>query len=136
MYAPSASNRQPWHFVLTDNREIFGKIMEVHPHATMLAQAQWAIVVCGDEKTALSPEYWPVDCSAATQNILLAAHGMGYGAVWLGIYPRTERMAALKTLLELPAHIHAFSVVSVGVPAQETGIPERFHSDRIHIDRW
>ncbi|MDR1667068.1 MAG: nitroreductase family protein [Bacteroidales bacterium] len=136
MYAPSAANRQPWHFVLTESKEIFGQIIDVHPHAAMLAQAQWAIVVCGDEKAALSPEYWPVDCSAATQNILLAAHGMGYGAVWLGIYPRTERIAALKALLSLPVHIHAFSVVSIGIPAQTFPLPERFHLEKIHFDRW
>jgi nitroreductase len=61
---------------------------------------------------------------------------MGYGAVWLGIYPRRERMTALKALLNLPAHIHAFSVVSIGVPAQTLHIPERFHPEKMHFDRW
>ena len=137
MYAPSARNRQPWHFVLLNDREVFGKILDFQPHTKMLEQAQWGIVVCGDEQLAHTPEYWPVDCAAATENILLAAHGMGYGAVWLGIYPRRERVSAMKSLLKLPDHIHAFSIISVGYPAQhDIPQPERFQSGRIHLNTW
>jgi nitroreductase len=136
MYAPSAHNRQPWHFVLVNDKSIFNAILKFQPYTQMLANAQWGIVVCGDEELALTPDYWSVDCGAATQNILLAAHGMGYGAVWLGIYPRPERIAALSKLLNLPAHIHAFSIISIGVPAQEAKAPERFHPERIHFNQW
>ncbi|MDR0814705.1 MAG: nitroreductase family protein [Bacteroidales bacterium] len=136
MYAPSAHNRQPWHFVLLNDKEIFAKILEFQPHTKMLADAQWGIVVCGDENLALTPDYYPGDCAAATQNILLAAHGMGYGAVWLGIYPRPERISALAKLLALPEHIHPFSIISVGVPAQEATTPERFYPERIHFNHW
>ena len=138
MYAPSARNCQPWHFVVINDKELFLKIEEFHPYSKMLKHAQWGIVVCGDEQLAHTPEYCPVDCSAATQNILLAAHGMGYGAVWLGIYPRPERMSAMKLLLNLPQHINAFSLISVGCPEQQH-IPqqtERFKPERIHINKW
>jgi len=91
MYAPSASNQQPWHFIVINKREILNKIRDVHPYAKMLSEAQLAILVCGDHDLELSKGYWVVDCSAATQNILLAAHGMGLGAVWLGVHPREER---------------------------------------------
>ena len=136
MYAPSARNCQPWHFVLLNEREVFLKIEEFQPHTRMLKHAQWGIVVCGDDQLAHTPEYWPVDCAAVTQNILLAAHGMGYGAVWLGIYPRPERVSAMKDLLGLPPHIHAFSVVSVGCPDQQVPQPERFQPERIHLNKW
>ncbi|MDR2037100.1 MAG: nitroreductase family protein [Bacteroidales bacterium] len=136
MYAPSARNKQPWHFVLLNDQVIFEKMLEFQPHTKMLADAQWGIVVCGDDTLSHTPDYWPVDCAAATQNILLAAHGMGYGAVWLGIYPRPERVSAMKEILALPPHIHAFSVISVGVPAQEPNQPERFHPERIHLNQW
>ena len=137
MYAPSARNKQPWHFVLINNKETFLKIEEFHPYSKMLKHAQWGIVVCGDEQLAHTPDYVPVDCAAATQNILLAAHGMDMGAVWLGIYPRPERMAAMKELLGLPPHIYAFSLISLGYPAQdEIKQPERFMPEKIHINKW
>ncbi len=84
MYAPSAMNQQPWHFIVIDNREKLNRIMEVHPYSNMLKEAGLAILVCGDERLQLSKGYWVVDCGAATQNLLLAAHGIGLGAVWLG----------------------------------------------------
>ena len=136
MYAPSARNCRPWHFVLLNERELFLKIEGFQPHTRMLKHAQWGIVVCGDEQLAHMPEYWPVDCAAATENILLAAHGMGYGAVWLGIYPRPERVSAMKDLLGLPPHVHAFSIIAVGCPDQELEQPERFQADRIHLNKW
>ena len=136
MYAPSARNKQPWHFVLLNDAEIFKKIQTFQPHTKMLEQAQWGIVVCGDEQLAHTPDYWPVDCAAATENILLAAHGMGYGAVWLGIYPRPERVSAMKELLGLPPHIHAFSIIAVGCHNQQLSHPERFHAERIHLNQW
>jgi len=136
MYAPSARNSQPWHFVLLNDRKIFLKVEEFQPHTLMLKHAQWGIVVCGDDQLAHTPDYWPVDCAAATENILLAAHGMGFGAVWLGIYPRPERVSAMKDLLNLPPYIHAFSIVSVGYPDQILPNPERFHPERIHLNQW
>ena len=136
MYAPSARDCQPWHFVLLNDRETFLKIEEFHPYARMLKHAQWGIVVCGDEQLAHAPDYLSVDCAAATQNILLAAHGMGYGAVWLGIYPRPERISAMKALLDLPPHINAFSLISVGCPAQQPPQAERFIPERIHLNKW
>ncbi len=136
MYAPSARNKQPWHFILLNDKTTFKKIQEFQPYTKMLEDAQWGIVVCGDDQLAHTPEYWPVDCAAATENILLAAHGMGYGAVWLGIYPRPERVSAMKDLLGLPPHIHAFSIISVGYPDQQFLQPERFHPEKIHFNKW
>ena len=137
MYAPSARNTRPWHFIIVDDREQLRKIMEFHPYAKMLAGASHAIVVCGDSETENGPGYYKLDCSAATQNILLAAHSMGLGAVWLGIEPRTERINAIKTIFSLPDNIQPLSVVSVGVPVKTPeNIPERFEPSKIRKNRW
>ncbi len=136
MYAPSAVNKQPWHFVVINDREVLNAIMQFHPHAGMLANAAAAVLICGDDSLAHTPAYWPVDCSAATQNFLLAAHGKGLGAVWLGIYPREERIVAMTKLMNLPDQIHPFSLISVGHHVEAPRIPDRFKPDRIHINKW
>jgi nitroreductase len=136
MYAPSAVNKQPWHFIMIDDHEILNKITEFHPHAQMLAHAPAAILICGDDQLAHTPAYWPVDCAAATQNLLLAAHGLGLGAVWLGIFPREERIQALSTLFNLPAHVHPFSLISLGYTLDHPKTPDRFKKERIHKNNW
>jgi nitroreductase len=137
MYAPSARNKRPWHFIVIDDREVMKKIMKVHPYSSMLAEASHAIVVCGDDKIENGPGYYKLDCSAATQNILLAAHSMDLGAVWLGVEPRGERIKAVSSILGLPMHIHPLSIVSVGVPVKiPKEIPERFEPERIRRNHW
>ncbi len=136
MYAPSARNQQPWHFLVIEDRELLKRIMEVHPYASMLSGAALAILVLGDETLEITRGYWPVDCAAATQNILLAAHALGLGAVWLGVYPREERQKAIREIFVLPSHIHPFSLVSVGYPAEDKPVPVRFKEDRIRWNKW
>lgn len=137
MYAPSARNKQPWHFLIIDDREILQKIMEVHPHSAMLAEASHAIVVCGDEKLENGPGYYKLDCSAATQNILLAVHSMGLGAVWLGVEPREDRIKAISNILELPGNVHPVTLISIGVPVTiPENIPDRFDDTRIRKNKW
>jgi len=135
MFAPSAVNKQPWHFIVFRNKETIKKIVEVHPHASMLTDASAAILVCWDE-TLQHDAYGPVDCSAATQNILLAAHNMGLGSVWAGVYPRQQRMDDLAQIFKLPSQIKAFSLIALGYPAEKKTMPERFNSERIHKEKW
>ena len=137
MYAPSANNTRPWHFVIIDDRITLNKIMKVHPYSSMLDKASHAIVVCGDETMQNGPGYYPLDCSAATQNLLLAAHSLGYGAVWLGVEPKTDRKKAVSEILGLPSHIHPVSIVSVGIPVKHAGkIPARFEQKKIRKNHW
>jgi nitroreductase len=136
MYAPSASNQQPWHFIVIDRQDLFKRIMKAHPYSSMLSEAALAILVCGDEKLELSKGYWPVDCSAATQNILLAAHSLGLGTVWLGVYPRKERMDGIREIFRLPDHIQPLSLISIGYPAEEKEVPARYKEDRIRWNEW
>jgi nitroreductase len=77
-----------------------------------------------------------VDCSAATQNILLATHGLGLGAVWLGLHPREERKDDIKSIINLPNHIQPLSLISIGIPDEQKQDPERFKLERIHYNTW
>jgi nitroreductase len=136
MYAPSAVNKQPWHFIVFRDRSVIDRIIQAHQNASMLSNAAVAILVCWDENLQHDLGYGPVDCSAATQNILLAAHAMGLGAVWVGIYPRQQRMEAIQKIFELPAHIKGFSIISVGHPDEKKMHPGRFNKSRIHSEKW
>ena len=136
MNAPSAGNAQPWHFVVIRNRQFLDAIPEFHPNAQMLKEATVAILVCGDTRLEKYPDFWVQDCSAATQNILLAAHDRGFGAVWLGIYPREERVTGMRKLLGIPEEVVPMSLIPVGYPAEKKSPAGRFVSERIHYDTW
>lgn len=136
MYAPSARNTQSWQFIVVQQRETLNAIMQVHPYAGMLATATLAILVCGDKKLEPSEAYLNQNCSAATQNILLAAHGLGLGSVWLGVYPRRERAESMSKLFCLPDHIVPISLVAVGYPDENLPSPERYTPLNIHHEKW
>ena len=136
MAAPTARNCQEWEFVVVRDKAMFQKIMAVHPYAKMLAQADCAIVVCGNTKREMAPNYWPADCGAATQNILLAATALGIGSVWLGVYPNAERMAAVSRLLNLPQHIKPLNIISLGMPDEKLAEVNRFDPAKIHYELW
>ena len=136
MHAPSARNRQPWHFYVTTERDVLRKIPDVHPFAAMTQEASLAVVVCGDETILSDAKRWGIDCAAATQNLLLSAHALGLGAVWCGVYPDPERQREIKNLLKLPDRIHPFSLVPIGFPAEPLPIVDRFLPERIHTNAW
>ncbi len=136
MHAPSAGNGQPWHFVVLRQRALLDAIPQFHPHAAMLRHAPAAILVCGDERLEKYPNRWMQDCSAAMQNLLLAAHALGLGAVWVGIQPDEERVAAVRQLLHLPVEVHPLALAALGYPAETPKVVERFKPERIHFDGW
>ncbi|MEN3051515.1 MAG: nitroreductase family protein [Candidatus Methanosuratincola petrocarbonis] len=140
MQAPSAGNEQPWHFVVVRSREKLKELSEAHPYGGMLARAAAAIVVCCDPKLSRYPlPMWVQDCSAATQNILLAARCLGIGSCWLGVYPNEERMRAIARVLRVPEDIVVFSIVSLGYPRSEDEFyeaPDRFKEEKIHYEEW
>lgn len=136
MAAPSANNEQPWHFIVIDDRDILNEIPKYHPYAQMLKEANRAILVCGDRTVQKFDGYWIQDCAAATQNMLLMAHELGLGAVWLGIYPRDERVKLTKELFCIPEHITPLSLISLGFPAEKKQPSDRYKPERIHYNRW
>ncbi len=136
MYAPSAVNKQPWHFIVFNKKETKQKIMDIHKNSSMLAGSQMAILICYDEGLQHDKGYGVIDCSAATENMLLAAHALGLGACWVGIYPRDNRIEALTKIFNLPQHIVPFAVIALGFPLEKKGTTERFKPDRIHYETW
>ncbi len=134
MNAPSANNQQPWHYIVVDDRSKLNGIMKAHPYSRMLAQAPIAILVCGD--TTISGTYWEQDCSAATENILLAARALNLGTVWMGVYPNKQRVAGIKALFDLPKHIQPLNIIAVGHPAEDTGRVDRYNASRVHTNSW
>ncbi|MFW5713211.1 MAG: nitroreductase family protein [Brevefilum sp.] len=136
MQAPSAKNEQPWPFVVIDNPELLHAIPDFHPHAKMLMEAPLAILVCSDRKLETKRASWLQDCSAATQNILLAAHAKGLGATWLGIFPDSDRVFGIQDLVNLPKDIRPVSLVALGHPASKPEPVDRFKAERVHINQW
>lgn len=136
MYAPSAVNKQPWHFLVIDDLSIFKKITAIHRYASFITGASQAILVLGDEHLHHDTDYWHVDCAASTQNMLLAAHSLGIGSCWIGIYPRKKRISDFSALFDLPSHIKPFALVALGYPDEERPVPDRFREERIHYNHW
>ena len=139
MAAPTAVNSQPWVFVVVREREQLDKLREAQPNARMLESAPLAIVVCGDMEKALQGagrDYWVQDTSAATENILLAAHGLGLGAVWTGVYPIAERVAAVSAALGLPSQVIPLNVIPIGYPAQSPEPKDKWKPENVHYERW
>lgn len=136
MQAPSAGNEQPWVFVVLRDKETMEKITQVHPYAKMLLEADVAIVVCGELSREKFPGFWVQDCSAVTENILIAAQDMGLGAVWLGVYPMEDRVGGIKQILDLPVDVIPLSIVPIGYPDEIKEAADRFDRTRIHFDRW
>jgi nitroreductase len=136
MAAPSAGNQQPWHFIVVRDRALLDGIADFHPYGAMTRQAALAIVVCADLRLEQRPGFWVQDCSAATQNLLLAAHARGLGAVWLGVHPRPERVEATRALFSLPEHVVPLAIVPLGYPAETPSPTDRYDPRRVHLDRW
>ena len=138
MAAPSANNKQPWSFIVITERELLNLLADKLPYAKMLHEATAAIVVCGiPEKSGDSPEgYWVQDCSAATQNILLAIESMGLGAVWTGVYPRTDRIDTVRDVLNIPENIFPLNVIPVGYPKGEHKPKDKFKPENVHWQKW
>lgn len=134
MAAPSANNSQPWHFVVVQDREQLRRLAEAHPYGRMQAEAALSIAVCADP--ALSPRYWVQDCSAATENLLLAATALGLGGVWLGVYPNQDRVARIKEVLGIPEGIEVLCLVAIGHPAEKKPPRTQYNPQRVHRDRW
>jgi nitroreductase len=136
MNAPSAGNEQPWHFIVIKQKETMDIIPTFHPHSKMLNEASIAILVCLDINLEKHKHMGIQDCSAATENILIAANATGLGAVWLGIYPREERVNGLKKLLYIPDNIIPISLISLGYPSEEKTKNNRYNASRIHYNKW
>lgn len=139
MAAPTAVNKQPWHFVAITDRQKLDSIAIANPNAGMARKAPLAIVVCGDLKKALEGQaqaYWVQDCSAATENILLAAHALGLGAVWTGLYPTEDRVKAVSELLKLPETIVPLCAIVIGHPAESPEPKDKWLPENVSYNEY
>jgi nitroreductase len=134
--APSAGNQQPWRFVVLTDPETLAAASATSPYARMLADAAFGMVVCGDTADLKHPGMWQQDCAAAVENALLAAHAIGLGGVWLGYYPKMERVAPLKELLGIPEHVEPMAILSIGHPAEQKPPADRYDPSFVHHERW
>ena len=138
MAAPSAANCKPWHFVTVTDPATRIALSEATPYAKMLPSASLCIIPCGDPSLSVPGrnDYWVQDLSAATENILLAAVGLGLGAVWCGVYPIEDRMEAARRILSIPEGVYPFAFVAVGHPAEDRAARTQFDETRVHEGRW
>lgn len=140
MAAPSAVNKQPWHFVAINERAKLDELAEANPRGgKMLKEAPLAIVVCGDLTKTLDgkgQEFWIQDCSAATENILLAAHALGLGAVWTAGHPMEERMETLRATLKLPDTIVPLCTIVIGHPAENPDPKDKWIPENVTYNEF
>ena len=138
MAAPSAAAKDPWRFVVIRASSRLHRMADVLPHGQMLRGAALGVAVCGDLEAAHDRQlrYLLQDCSAAIENLLLAAHGLGLGACWLGVHPREDRMREIGQLLELPASIVPVSVLAIGYPGETKEARTRFQESFVHWEKW
>jgi nitroreductase len=138
MAAPSACAKDPWEFVVVNKRETLNAMADVLPNGQMLRRAPLALLVCGDLDRAHDRQesYLIQDCSAAIQNVLLAASALGLGACWLGVHPRPERMAGMRRLFKLPDRVTPVSAIAVGWPSATPAARTRYQQGRIHSETW
>ncbi len=139
MSAPSAHNQQPWEFIVIKDRDILDAIPTFSPFAKMAAHAPLGILICGDTRGLPSPGFWVQDCAAATQNLLIAAHALGVGAVWTGVYPMNptdNRVLGFVKHYQLPDGVVPLAFVVLGYPAEAPLKQSRFTSRKVHANVW
>lgn len=139
MAAPSARNRQPWAFVVVDDKRLLRQLADSLPYAQSAAAAPMAVVVCGvlsQSQGATNAGWWVQDAAAASQNLLLAAHAVGLGAVWTGVYSYEDRVRAVRNVLGLPRHILPLNVISVGYPAENPVPKQKWDPSKVRWNGW
>lgn len=136
MEAPSARNEQPWQFLVLRDAALREMASKASPYTGMAMEAPVVIMVCGDLRLETAPGFWPQDCAAATQNLLLAARGRNLGTVWCGIHPVQERVEYLKSAFALPKEVIPFALVCMGHTEVKFHVLDRFRPDRIHEGVW
>ena len=139
MSAPTAVNKQPWAFVVVDDASVLSQLSEAIHSSRIENGASHAIVVCGDMQKALEGEaqgYWVEDTSAATENMLLAAHAMGLGGLWVGVYPISERVRQVSEIINAPEHIIPMGIVVLGYPDEQPEVKDKWKTENIHYNKF
>jgi nitroreductase len=138
MAAPSAMTKDPWRFIIVRDKQTLSKLAALHPGAAMLSSAALAIVACGDLDAAFERQlsYLLQDCSAAIENLLLAAHAQGLGACWVGIHPGEPLIKQVRALLSLPGSMVPVAVIALGQPGEQPPARTRYNPDYVRQEKW
>ena len=139
MSAPSARNRQPWAFIVVDDKALLRQLADSLPYAQSAAAAPMAVVVCGvltESQGATNAGWWVQDAAAASENLLLAAHAVGLGAVWTGVYSYEDRVRAVRNVLGLPRHVVPLNVIPIGYPAENPAPKQKWDSAKVRRNGW
>lgn len=141
MAAPTAANQQPWHFVVVNEQKLKDSITAAFEYTKMVEHCSFAVVVCGDMDNLFKGDitdggFWVEDCSAASENMLLAAHALGVGGVWCGIYPLKDREQRLREILNLPSNLTPLNVMAFGYPAQPVSPKDKWAPAKIHYNAY
>lgn len=138
MSGPSAMRRDPWEFIIADDKKVLADVASFLPHGTMLKDAARGIIVCGniDEAHCNSLSYMLQDVSSAIENILLSAEMHNIGTCWLGVHPREERMEAISQYFNLPPAIIPIAVIAMGFKAETKSPESRFNINKIHFNKF
>ncbi len=139
MAAPTAANKQPWHFIVVTDKQVLGQLAGQGRRGDMLRNAPLAIVVCGDLSKALegtAREFWVQDASAATENLLLAAHAIGLGAVWTGLYPNVERAGQVSQVLGMPETLMPLCTVIIGYPDEAPQPKDKWKPENVSYNKY
>lgn len=136
MAAPSAGNQQSWRFVVLTQRDRLVEAAHTTPYGAVLHECAFAIAVCADTRDLKHPAMWQQDCSAAVENALLAAHAIGLGGVWLGFWPKAERVEPLKEVLGLPQGVEPLAVLAFGHPDEAKAPADRYTPGFVHYEQW
>jgi len=136
--APSAFGERSTEFVVVNDRKILDEIFKINPKALQLKKASVAIVVCGNQakEKFKGQGYWQLDGAVASENIFIAAHALGLGAVWTAIYPYPDRIPKVQKLLGLPNEVIPLNVIPVGYPAEKKMRENLYDASRVHTNKW
>lgn len=136
LYAPTAKNKRPYHFVVVTNRSLLVELSQHNSNASMLESSPYAVVICGDKNIEGRKEFLIADCAAATQNMLLAIHGLGLGGVWCGVASNTGWQKLLIDQLALPLKVEPIAVIAFGWPDERRQLNARWEPQKVHYNQW
>lgn len=134
--SPSAADARPWQFGIVDRRHLLDRLAAAMPKCDMLREAPLALLICAEPAREKIPGFWPQDCAAATENLLIAAHALGYGAVWIGLHPVPDRERAVRDILRVPVDLVPFALVAIGRAAETPAPDDRRDPARVHHNEW
>lgn len=141
MAAPTAANQQAWHFIVITDQALKDTITDSFQWTKMVRDCAFAVVVCGDMARLFEGDreeggFWTLDCSAASENMLLAAHALGLGGVWCGIYPEEDRMSSLSSILNLPPDLRPLNILSFGYPAVSVAPKQKWDPAKVSYNKF